>query len=61
MPVVFGRQKFSLRVLLSICFIFSNFRTALFIKVWLIRKKACSKAYCGKASFMLRVSHNTSI
>ena len=40
---------------------FSNFRLVLLMKVLLIRKKACSKAYYIKASLMLRVSHNTSI
>ena len=40
---------------LAFAWLFANFSLALLIK------KACSEAYCRKASLMLRVSHNTSI
>ena len=61
MPIVFGCQKFSLRVFLSICLIFANSSLVLLIEVLLVRKKPCSEAYSRKASLMLRVNHNTSI
>ena len=56
MPIIFRCQKFSLRVLLSICLIFCQFQTGVAYK-----NVACSEAYCRKISLMLRVSHSTSI
>ena len=46
--------------LLSICLIFCQFKSGVAYKS-AAYKKACSEAYCRKASVMLRVSHNTSI
>ena len=54
--LVFGCQKFSLRVLLSICLIFFQFQP-----VVVYESGPCSEAYCRKAFLLLRVSHNTSI
>ena len=62
MPIVFGCQKFSLRVLLSICLIFCQFHPGVGYKsVAYETKNAGSEVYCRKASLMLRVSHNASI
>ena len=61
MPIVFGCRKFSLRVLISICLNFLPIPAWRCLKVLHIRKKACSEAYCRKASLMLRVSYNTFI
>ena len=48
MPIVFGCQKFSLRILLSICLIFANFSLALLIKVLLIGKRSVMKRISEK-------------
>ena len=61
MPIIFGCQKFSLKVFLSICLIFCQFQPGGAYKSAAFLKQACSEAYCRKASLMLRVSHNTSI
>ena len=61
MPIVFGCQKFSLRILLSICLIFCQFQPGVANKSVAYRKKKRNEAYFRKASLVLRVSHNTSI
>ena len=61
MPIIFGCQKFSLKVFLSICLIFCQFQPGGAYKSAAFLKQACSEAYCRKASLMLRVSQNTSI
>ena len=61
MPIIFGCQKFSLKVFLSICLIFCQFQPGGAYKSAAFLKQACSEAYCRKSSLMLRVSQNTSI
>ena len=60
MPIIFGCQKFSLMVLLSICLIFCQFQPNVAYKS-IVYKKACNEVYCRKASLMLKISLNTSI
>ena len=55
MPIIFGCQKFSLKVLLSIGLIFCQFQPGLAYKSVAL-KKACSEAYYRRVSLMLRVS-----
>ena len=60
MPIIFGCQNFSLRVLLSIFFIFCQFQPGVAYK-GVAYKKEYRKAYFGNASLMLGISHNTSV
>ena len=48
MNIIFKQQKFSLRVLLSICLIFTNFSMALLIKVLMIMNCFCGMVDRGK-------------
>ena len=61
MPIIFGCQKFSLKVLLNICLIFCQFQPGVAYKGAAFLKQVCSEAYCRKTCLMLRVSQNTSI